>query len=78
MASALQYVDAAMRRASYEKMEDGTWFASIAGFVGLWASGSTVEDARRDLLEALDGWIEVCAKTGQRLPELTPLVCTTA
>ena len=59
-----------MHRASYEKIEDGTWFASIPGFVGLWASGSTVEDARRDLLEALDGWIEVCVKTGQRLPDI--------
>ena len=60
-----------MRRASYEQIEGGIWFASIPGFAGLWASGSSVEDARKDLIEALDGWIEVWGKTtGSRLPDI--------
>ncbi len=59
-----------MRRASYERIEGGLWFASIPGFSGLWARGSTVEEARKDLVEALDGWIEVCAKKGCPLPDI--------
>lgn len=35
-------------------MEDGQFFASIAEFEGLWASGASVEDARNDLEVALE------------------------
>jgi len=59
-----------MDHAQYEKMESGEWFASIPGLTGLWARGTTVEAARKDLLGALDGWIEVTVKTGSRVPAL--------
>jgi predicted RNase H-like HicB family nuclease len=68
MATYLHFLEAAMNNAHYEKMEDGNWFASIPGFSGLWATGPTVEATRKDLYEALDGWIEVMAKTGNRVP----------
>ena len=70
MATYLRFLDAAMNHAQYEKTEEGDWFASIPGFVGLWATGQTVEAARKDLLEALDGWIEVTLKTGSRVPSV--------
>ena len=55
----LEYLRAAMRKAEYEKLDDGTFFARIPGFEGLWANGATVEDARNELYEALDGWLYV-------------------
>jgi predicted RNase H-like HicB family nuclease len=70
MATCLRFLDAAMNHAQYEKTEDGEWFASIPGFTGLWATGPTVEATRKDLLEALDGWIEVTIKTGNRVPSV--------
>ncbi len=70
MATILRYIEAAMEHARYEKMEDGEWFATIPGFSGLWASGRSVEAARKELLSALDGWIEVATKTGHRLPDI--------
>jgi predicted RNase H-like HicB family nuclease len=70
MATIVQYMEAAMREASYEKLEDGTWFASIPELPGLWASGATVEEARRQLSDALSGWIEVHSKAGNRVPDL--------
>ncbi len=57
--SLLDYIKAAMRKAEYEKLKDGTFYAHIPGFEGLWANGPTVEDARDDLYEALDGWLYV-------------------
>jgi len=43
MASYSEYLKAAMRRAEYERLEDGSGFyAHIAGFDGLWASGYTI------------------------------------
>ncbi len=70
MATFVQYIEAAMQGASYEKMDDGAWFASIPGFDGLWATGTTVEATRKDLYEALDGWLEVHIKAGNRVPDL--------
>ena len=60
MATYFQYMHEAMLRAEYEKLEDGTGvYAHIPGFEGLWATGETVEDARKELYDALDGWITV-------------------
>ena len=70
MATVLQYIEHAMTRAKYEEMADGAWFASIPGLKGCWASGATVEAARKELLEVLDGWIEVCVKSGDRVPDI--------
>ena len=70
MATFLQFLEAAMDRAQYEKTEEGEWFASIPGFAGLWATGPTIEATRKDLLGALDGWIEVTIKTGNRVPDI--------
>jgi predicted RNase H-like HicB family nuclease len=68
MATYLHFLEAAMNNAQYEKTEDGDWFASIPGLAGLWATGPTIEATRKDLYEALDGWIEVTTKTGNRVP----------
>jgi predicted RNase H-like HicB family nuclease len=71
MATYPEYIRAAMRRARYEQMEDGEWYASIPGFDGLWATGPSVEEAREQLLETLDEWLPVHAWVGKnRLPDI--------
>ena len=71
MATYLEYIKAAMLRAQYEQMEDGEWFASIPGFDGLWAAGSSVEEARQHLIDAFDGWITVHVMRGKnRAPDV--------
>jgi predicted RNase H-like HicB family nuclease len=65
------YLDAAMHRATYEQLEDDEgWFATIPEFRGLWASGKTVESARDELRSALEGWIILALREGERLPVL--------
>jgi predicted RNase H-like HicB family nuclease len=70
MATVLQYMEHAMNHAKYEEMADGQWFASIPGLAGCWASGPSVEAARKELIEVLDGWIEVCGKSGEQIPDI--------
>ena len=71
MATYFQYVKAAMHRAQYEQTEDKEWFASIPGFDGLWATGSSIEEAREQLVETLDEWIPVHAWVGKnKLPDI--------
>jgi predicted RNase H-like HicB family nuclease len=66
MATYLEYLNAAMKKARFEQMENGDYFGSIPGFDGLWASGHTREDAARDLYSALDGWIDVHLRVGRQ------------
>lgn len=68
MATYLEYMQAAMRRAQYEQMEDSEWFASIPGFDGLWADGVSREEAQQRLYETLDGWIYVHVMRGKNRP----------
>jgi predicted RNase H-like HicB family nuclease len=71
MATYREYLQAAMRHAKFEQMESGEWFASIPSFDGLWVTGSTGEEARKELLEALEGWITVHTRDGNNpLPEI--------
>ena len=65
MATYLEYLNAAMSKAEFEKIESGNYYASIPGFDGLWASGRTREEARRDLYSALDGWLDVHLRVGR-------------
>ncbi len=52
------YVRAAMRRATYELLEeDEGFFARIPGCPGAWASAPTLEAARDELQEVLEDWI---------------------
>jgi len=58
----------AMRRAVYEPVKDGTIYAHIPGFEGLWVNAQTVEDARTELWEVLDSWLYVRAFVSQLPP----------
>jgi len=52
-----EYFDKAMHKAEYELMEDGTYFGEIPGFEGVWGNGKTIEECRKDLIGALEGWL---------------------
>ncbi len=63
-----EYLTKAAEKAEYEKMETGRFFATIPGFKGLWADGSTVEAARRELLATLEGWLLLAIRFGDEVP----------
>lgn len=53
-----EYLDAAMRRASYELLtEDRSFYAEIPGFEGVYASHATLEGCRDELREVLEEWL---------------------
>jgi predicted RNase H-like HicB family nuclease len=68
MATYLEYMREALKKAEFEECPDGSWFAFIPGFDGLWASGATRELAQANLSDALDGWIDVHLKIGKSWP----------
>ena len=52
-----RYVDAAMKKAHYELIEDGTIWGNISGFQGVWGNAPTLEECREELRGALEGWL---------------------
>jgi predicted RNase H-like HicB family nuclease len=52
-----EYVGKAIQKATYELIEDGTYFGEIPGFDGVWGNGKTIEECRSDLIDSLEGWL---------------------
>ncbi len=63
-----QYIQAAMRRAVYEILSDGTFYGEIPGFQGVYANAETLEACREQVQEVLEGWIVLGLRLGHTLP----------
>ncbi len=64
------YIRAAMHRALYEILPDGTYYGEIPGFQGVYADANSLEGCREELQEVLEGWILLGLRLGQCLPRL--------
>lgn len=62
------YIRAAMRKAAYEILSDGTFYGEIPGFQGVYANATALEDCREQLREVLEGWIVLGLRLGHALP----------
>jgi len=68
-----EYCQKALERAEYKKLADGTWFAEIPGFQGVWANSKTVEECRKELITVLEEWIILKLRDGDAIPEVDGL-----
>ena len=59
------YLQAAMRRAKYEILEDGAFYGEIPGFQGVFANADNLEDCREQVLE---DWLVLGLRMGHSLP----------
>ncbi len=71
------YLQAAMQRATYETIDEGTIVGEIPGFDGVWGNASTLEACRDEFTSVLEGWIVLGLRMGHELPvvdglDLTP------
>jgi predicted RNase H-like HicB family nuclease len=65
-----EYIQAALRRAKYETLEDGTYMATVDGLRGVVAIGDTIEECREDLIGVIEGWIALRLKMGDTIPAM--------
>ena len=63
-----EYMDQAMARAVYDKLEDGTFSGRIPQCKGVVAFGKTLRKCEDDLRSTLEDWILVGLKLGHPLP----------
>ncbi len=59
-----------MARASYDKLEDGTFAGRISDCPGVVAFGETLLRCQQELRSTLEDWILVGLKLGHTLPVL--------
>ena len=67
------YIQAAMKHAQYEILEDQTYYGEIPNFQGAYANAETLEDCREQLQEVLEGWIVLGLKLDHELPAVDGL-----
>jgi len=72
-----EYIRAAMRRARYEILSDGTFYGEIPGLQGVYANEPTLEACRETLQEVLEGWIVLGLRLGHTLPVVDGIALTT-
>ncbi|MBI2842898.1 MAG: type II toxin-antitoxin system HicB family antitoxin [Armatimonadetes bacterium] len=63
-----EYVQAAMKHAHYEIMENGRYYGHIPALQGVWADGDTLEECRETLREVIEGWLIVGFRHGDPVP----------
>ena len=66
----LQYIQKALTKAQYKQMDDGTWFAEIPGFQGVWANATTVEECRQELMEVIEEWLVLKIRDRDPVPKI--------
>jgi len=52
-----EYIAKALGHAIFEGPEDGRWYGEIPLCPGVWATGNSKEECRRELQEVLEEWL---------------------
>lgn len=65
-----QYVEAALRGARYDKLEDGTYYGEVPRLRGVLAVGTTLEECRNQLAEVVEEWVLVRVARRLAVPPL--------
>ncbi len=68
-----EYIEAAMRKAVYEQLEDRTYCGRIPECQGTIAFGETLYQCQKELRSVLEGWLLVKIRHGDCLPVIDGL-----
>ena len=63
-----EYIQAALKLAEYDTLEDGSYVATVEGLRGVIAIVDSIEECRRDLIEVIEGWIALRIRFGAKIP----------
>ena len=67
------YLENALARAEYDKLEDDTFFGRIPSCKGVVAFAATLRECEAELRSVLEDWVLVGLKLGHPLPVLDNL-----
>ena len=63
-----RYIQAAMSKAQYKILDDGSYFGEIPGFQGVYANAQQLEDCCDELQDVLEGWIILGLRRNDPMP----------
>ena len=63
-----EYINKAMSKAVYDKLEDGSFSGKITQCPGVIAFGKTLYQCEQELRSSLEGWLIVKIRHGDSLP----------
>lgn len=64
------YLDEALERARYTRLEDGSYCAEVRGLRGVIGTGRTLRSCRSTLQEVIEEWVLVRVSRGLSVPAL--------
>ena len=64
----IEYINKAMSKAVYDKLEDGSFSGKIPQCPGVVAFGKTLYQCQQELRSSLEGWLIVKIRHGDTLP----------
>ena len=64
-----RFINSAMEQATYEILDDATYYGEIPSCRGVWANARTLEACRRELQEVLEEWLELRLRADEPLPK---------
>ncbi len=70
------YIHAAMRHSAYTAYKDGSFFATIPGFPGVWEHAGTVEECREELRAVLKDWLLLSIADRDVLPASDSMIAS--
>jgi len=71
------YLHQALEQATYELIEDNEpYYAEVAALPGVWATGHSLEECRRNLLAAVEDWLLFSIAKGLPIPPLGGIAIT--
>jgi len=68
-----EYIDKAMSKAVYDKLDDESFSGKISECSGVVAFGETLFQCQKELKSSLEGWLIVKIRHGDELPVLDRL-----
>ena len=67
----LAYIQATLERAKYEMIKDKEpFYGEVPELEGVWATGKTLEECRRNLAAAVEDWLLFSIAKGLPIPPL--------
>lgn len=67
----VEYIEAALSKARYDMINDKEpFYAEVPGLEGVYATGKTLEECRKNLAEVIDDWIVVRLRKGLPVPPI--------
>ena len=57
-----------LKEAKYKLLKDGSYFGEIPELKGVWANTKSLKDCKKELREALEDWMVLKIRDGEKIP----------